>query len=102
MIRIDNLYKGTKPTENNEIFSTLFHNETLKIESIRSNLKRPGELYDQDQDEWVLLLKGEAKIEIVDEIREMGPGDYLFLPKNTLHRVISTSENALWLCIFSS
>ncbi|MDD2370094.1 MAG: cupin domain-containing protein [Sulfuricurvum sp.] len=102
MIHIDNLYKGTKPTENYEIFSTLFHNETLKIESIRSNMKRPGELYDQDQDEWVLLLEGEAQLEIADEIRNISPGDYLFLPKHTLHRVISTSENALWLCIFSS
>jgi cupin 2 domain-containing protein len=91
-----------KPTENNEIFSTLFHNETLTIESIRSNLKTPGELYDQDQDEWVLLIEGEAKIQIADEIRDMNSGDCLFLPKHTLHRVLSTSENAFWLCIFSS
>ncbi|HZF71707.1 cupin domain-containing protein [Sulfuricurvum sp.] len=102
MTHIDNLYKMPNPTENNEIFSTLFHNETLKIESIRSNLKTPGELYDQDQDEWVLLLEGEAKLEIGTQTREMISGDYLFLPKHTLHRVLSTSENALWLCIFSS
>jgi cupin 2 domain-containing protein len=102
LIQIDNLYKGETPTENNELFSILFQNKTLKIESIRSSLKTPGELYDQDQDEWVLLLKGEARIEIINEIRSIRAGDYLFLPKHTLHRVLSTSDNALWLAIFSS
>lgn len=102
MIHISNLYDGENPAENNEIFSTLFQNDILKIESIRSSLKTPGEFYDQDQDEWVLLLQGEARIEIIGEIRSIRSGDYLFLPKRTLHRVISTSENALWLCVFSS
>jgi cupin 2 domain-containing protein len=102
LININNLYEGDYPAENNEIFSTLFQNKTLKIESIRSSLKTPGDLYDQDQDEWVLLLKGEAQIEIIDEIRSIRAGDYLFLPKHTLHRVISTSDNALWLGVFSS
>jgi cupin 2 domain-containing protein len=102
LININNLYEGDYPAENNEVFSILFQNRTLKIESIRSSLKTAGELYDQDQDEWVLLLKGEAQMEIIDEIRSIRAGDYLFLPKHTLHRVISTSDNALWLGVFSS
>lgn len=102
MIRIDNLYEGEKPAENNEVFSTLFQNETVKIESIRSSLRTPGQLYDQDYDEWVLLLEGEAKLEITDEIRTMRSGDYLFLPKHTIHKVLTTSKDALWLAVFSS
>lgn len=102
MIHIGNLYKSEKPAENDEIFSTLFHNEILKIESIRSNLKTAGQLYDQEENEWILLLEGEAQLDIANEIRYMSAGDYLFLPKHTIHRVLSTSENALWLCIFSS
>ncbi len=102
MIHINNLSEGERAAENNEVFSTLFQNKMLKIESIRSSLKTPGQLYNQDQDEWVLLLEGEAKIEIINEIRTIRSGDYLFLPKHTLHRVLSTSENALWLAVFSS
>jgi cupin 2 domain-containing protein len=102
LIRINNLNEGKKAAENSEVFSTLFQNTTLKIESIRSSLKTPGQLYNQDQDEWVLLLEGEAQLEIIDEIRTMYSGDYLFLPKHTQHRVLSTSENALWLAVFSS
>ncbi len=102
MVHIDNLYNGKIPTENNEVFLTLFQNETLKIESIRSSLKTPGQFYDQDQDEWVLLLEGEARIEIIDEIRTMYSGDYIFLPKHTLHKIHSTSDNAFWLAVFSS
>lgn len=102
MIHINNLNEGEKAAENNEVFSTLFQNKTLKIESIRSSLKTAGQLYNQEQDEWVLLLEGEARIEIINDIHIMRSGDYIFLPKHTPHRVHSTSENALWLAVFSS
>lgn len=102
MISINNLYLGQNPRENSEIFSTLFQNDSLKIEAIRSWLKTPGEIYNQVQDEWVLLLSGEAQLEIETLEINLKPGDYLFIPRHTPHRVLSTSQNALWLGVFSS
>jgi cupin 2 domain-containing protein len=102
LIPINNLYSKENPGENSEIFSTLFQNDVLKIESIRSWLKVPGEMYNQTQDEWVLLLSGEAHIQIETDEITLKSGDYLFIPKHTPHQVLSTSENALWLGIFSS
>jgi cupin 2 domain-containing protein len=102
LIRINNLYEEKFPNENREVFSTLFQNESIKIESIRSWLKTPGEVYNQDQDEWVILLEGEAKLEIDNIMVNLQRGDYLFIPKHTLHRVHSTAKNTLWIGVFSS
>jgi len=102
LIPINNLYRQNEPTENTEIFTTLFQNDSLKIESIQSWLKTPGEMYDQQQDEWVILLNGEAELEINALIVPLRSGDYCLIPKHTLHRVLSTSKNALWLTVFSS
>lgn len=99
---IHNIYRKEEPNENQELFSTLFQNDLLKIESIRSWLKTPGEFYDQDQDEWVILLGGKAYLEINGCTFPLKKGDYCFIPKHTLHRVLSTSKNALWLGVFSS
>ncbi len=102
MIQISNLNRLNEPIENSEIFATLFENDSIKIESIQSWLKTPGETYDQDQEEWVILLEGEAVLEIDNRILNLQRGDYFFIPKHTPHRVLSTSKNALWLAVFSS
>lgn len=102
MTPIQNLYLKEEPQKNSEIFSILFQNNSLKIESIRSWLKEPGEIYNQEEDEWVLLIQGKAKLKIEDQIFELSSGDYCFISKHTPHQVLSTSKNALWLGIFSS
>jgi cupin 2 domain-containing protein len=102
LIQIANLNRLDEPIENSEIFATLFKNDSIKIESIQSWLKTPGEFYNQDKDEWVILLKGEAKLEIAHQSFTLTSGDYLFIPKHTLHRVLSTDKNTLWLGVFSS
>jgi len=101
LIIVNNLYHNDKPAENSEIFSTLFQNHSIKIESIRSWLKTPGELYEQEQDEWVLLLTGRACLQVNDQALNLVAGDYCFIPHHTKHQVLSTSNDALWLGIFS-
>lgn len=100
MIRKINLYEGTEPSSNRELFSTLHAAKTVRIESIRSWLKDPGEWYDQEEEEWVALLEGEATLEIAGEILFLQRGDSLLIPSHTLHRVLSTSPNALWIGVF--
>lgn len=102
MIFVNNIHATPCPDQNSELFSTLFENRSLKIEAIRSWLKTPGELYNQEQDEWVLLVEGEAELEIEDQVLTLCRGDYLLIPKHTPHRVRSTAKNTLWLGIFSS
>lgn len=104
--QLNNFYKNFNINKGEEFFDVLLQqkNVNIKIERIISSAhKTPeGKWYNQDDDEWVIVLKGEAKIEFFDgEIFIMKEGDYLSIPKNDKHRVIYTSENpeCLWLAI---
>jgi quercetin dioxygenase-like cupin family protein len=48
-----------------------------------------GEWYDQDGDEWVLLVAGSARLRIdgEDADRELRAGDWILLPAHCRHRV---------------
>jgi len=63
-----------------------------------------GFWYDQDEAEWVLVMRGRARLTIEGEAqeRELGPGDSLFLPAHCRHRVAWTQadEPTVWLAIF--
>jgi len=91
-----------------EIFETLLQRPGLKVERIISSGQAtpPGEWYDQDWDEWVLLLSGSADLLIEGEpdARRLSPGDSLLLPAHCRHRVEWTDPNGqtVWLALHLS
>lgn len=97
-----NIYALENPEPNSECFATLHQNKNIKVEAIRSHLLQPGEVYNQEEDEWVLLIQGKAKLRVNETIITLAKGESLFLPKQTPHQVLSTSEDALWIGVFSS
>lgn len=97
-----NIYTLKKPKPDAECFATIHQTKNIKIEAIRSHLLQPGEIYDQEQDEWVVLIRGHAQLRVTEKIIELEEGESIFLPKHTEHQVLSTSEDALWLGVFSS
>ena len=59
-----------------------------------------GEWYDQDWDEWVVVLEGEARLGYEDgHETTLGRGESLFLPRGLRHRVTYTSSPCLWLAV---
>ncbi len=51
-----------------------------------------------DHDEIVIVIDGEAEFRVGDDVRRIGPGDFVFIPRNTLHgrvRTITKSMSAL-------
>jgi cupin 2 domain-containing protein len=80
----------------------------LRIERIVSTGQATpqGEWYDQEADEWVLLVAGAARLRIDGEPddRELAPGDFILLPAHCRHRVTWTDEMAptVWLAIHFS
>ena len=64
----------------------------------------PGFWYDQEEYEWVILLKGAAAIrfEKCDHVVELTEGMYLQIPAHTKHRVEWTKVNTetIWLAIY--
>jgi cupin 2 domain-containing protein len=93
-----NLYGGEQPPQG-ELFKTLAKLRQVKIERILSSSSPDQALYDQAQDEWVALLRGQATLEVAGEALELAEGDYLVLPAHTPHRVLAASAGALWLAV---
>jgi cupin 2 domain-containing protein len=53
----------------------------------------------QAQDEWVLLVQGEAVLRVAGESVSLRLGDYLFLPAGVPHSVERTSPGTIWLAV---
>lgn len=85
-----------------EIFESLVECHGVKVERIISHsaASPEGVWYDQEHDEWVLLLKGEAVLHLhPDTLISLKTGDHLFLPAHQKHRVASTAAETLWLAV---
>ena len=64
-----------------------------------------GEWYDQEAEEWVALLEGEATITYADgSTAKLTAGDWIRIPPRCRHRVASTSRSprAVWLAVHVS
>lgn len=89
-----------------EIVDILLERPDIRIERIVSTgqATAQGEWYDQDRDEWVLVVAGAARLRIEGEgdDRELGDGDFIMLPAHCRHRVTWTQSEppTIWLAIF--
>ena len=71
----------------------------MVIEQILSGVvDRPVD-YDQDHDEWVVLLEGSAELEINGERLSLEKGDWVLLPRRTPHRLIRTTQGTNWIAV---
>jgi cupin 2 domain-containing protein len=88
-----------------ELVDVLLARPGLRIERIVSTgqVTEDGMWYDQEDDEWVLLVSGAARLQIDGEIeeRELGEGDWLLLPAHCRHRVTWTKSDppTVWLAV---
>lgn len=87
-----------------EIFETLASGDDLQVERIvsRGHATPDGEWYDQEDDEWVILLQGEATLTWGDgTTTDLEAGDALFIEAHCRHRVTHTSEEppCIWLAV---
>ncbi len=102
---MNNLFSNL-PTKNlpNELFETLQAGKQFKLERIISTGQTTPEnqWYDQAQTEWVVLLKGQARLLFEDNNEvTLTPGDHLLIPAHTKHRVSWTTPNetCIWLAL---
>ncbi|WP_136419641.1 cupin domain-containing protein [Herbaspirillum sp. ST 5-3] len=101
-----NLY-GRIPTQLPEEFvQVLATGHGTRIEKIvsKGHCSPPGFWYDQPENEWVLLLKGEAglRFEKDGRVMHLTEGAYVNIPAHEKHRVEWTAENTetIWLAVF--
>jgi len=88
-----------------EVVTELLTTPSLRIERIVSTgqASPADQWYDQDWDEWVILLRGGARLlfEGESEARSLGPGDYVHIPAHRHHRVVWTDPHqvTVWLAV---
>ncbi|ACK67511.1 Cupin 2 conserved barrel domain protein [Rippkaea orientalis PCC 8801] len=104
---MNNIFQIPSNLGDQEIFETILANPTLKVERIISSgqVTEAGKWYDQQQDEWVILLQGEAQLSYEDGRQiNLKKGDYLLIHSHQKHRVDYTSNNppCIWLAIHSN
>ena len=103
---MNNLFADLPSKLPDELVEVLAESEHVRIERIVStgHANPDGFWYDQEEVEWVVVLKGEAKLlfEGDDEPMHMKPGDHINIPAYCKHRVEWTTpdEPTVWLTVF--
>ncbi|MGD0320805.1 MAG: cupin domain-containing protein [Acidimicrobiales bacterium] len=72
--------------------------ETLIEQILSGELDKVLE-FDQDLDEWVVVLRGAAVLEVDGERLSLEQGDWVLLPRRTRHRLVQTARGTSWLAV---
>jgi cupin 2 domain-containing protein len=102
----NNIFSDIPESISAELTETIAGNRAVRIERIVSqgHASRDDFWYDQEQNEFVLLLSGEAKLlfETERRIMHMKAGDYVIIPAHKRHRVEWTApgEKTIWLAVY--
>ena len=101
----ENLFSQIPDSIQDEIYETLLKTGQFRLERIISFGQKtpPGEWYDQEMNEWVVLLKGSAGLlfDGREEVLVIQPGDSVHIPAHRRHRVewTDTEQVTIWLAL---
>lgn len=99
-----NIFSSIPADLPNELTETLVQANHVRIERIVSqgHASPEGFWYDQEENEFVLLIQGKARLRFEDSVVEMKPGDWIEIPARSKHRVEWTTpdERTVWLVVF--
>ena len=98
-MKTGNMFADAAPPLKGERFEPILSHKNLVIERILSSAAVTPCEYVQQQDEWVVLLQGDAVLRVAGETVMLKSGDYLFLPAGTPHMVEHVSQGAIWLAV---
>ena len=91
-----------------EVFEVLASGGGVLVERIVSagHASEPGWWLEQERDEWVALLEGEATLAFEEDgaTLRLVPGDHVLIPAGERHRVESTRSEppSVWLAVHVS
>jgi len=102
----NNILKNIPKNLTEELVDILAEGKSFRLERIvsKGHTSPKGFWYDQDENEFVLLIKGEAKILFEENAKPVtiSEGDYINIPTHTKHRVEWTDPKieTIWLALF--
>ena len=100
----NNLFDNLPTSIPNELIQVIAGNHHVRIERIVSHghVSPDGFWYHQDENEWVIVLKGAARLRFDDRSVDLKPGDFVNIPAHKKHRVewTTSDEPTIWLAVF--
>jgi cupin 2 domain-containing protein len=93
-----NIYDYLSP-QSGETFTTLLEHKNIKINRIVSSSELEPVEYMQEDDEWLVLLDGEATLLIENKEKVLTKGETLFIPAKVPHTVLKTNNDTIWLTV---
>ncbi|MEE4217114.1 MAG: cupin domain-containing protein [Xanthomonadales bacterium] len=101
---MSNLFKSIPADIDGEVFEVLASSANVKVERIvsKGHTSPVKGWYDQESNEFVLLLKGAARLEFDDgRVEQLAPGDWLDIAAHRKHRVAWTEAGTetVWLAV---
>jgi len=99
-----NIFNQIPSDLSKEVFELLAQNNGVRIERIISKGQKSPDTgwYDQDESEWVMVLRGAAAISFESgTVLNLTEGDYVQIEPHEKHKVTNTSTNpeTIWLAI---
>lgn len=100
-MQIRNLLTDLPQVSGEERNDTLAGNPHARLLRIISPPHYRSEPFQQQEDEWVMVLQGEATLDLAGHPIQLGSGDSLLIPAGTPHQVTDTSSDPLciWLAL---
>jgi len=100
-----NIFDDIPDQLESELFNQLLQTDSVRIERIVSKGHTSPESgwYDQDENEWVVVLQGSGEILFEDSEKILlHPGDHFNISAHRKHKVTWTDpdETTVWLAIF--
>jgi cupin 2 domain-containing protein len=104
MIAVQSLFAGIPREMPGEFFGEILRTDAFRVERIvsRGQASPPGFWYDQETEEWVLLVSGSATLRFEDgRLIDLAPGDHILIPSHLRHRVERTEPEGetVWLAL---
>jgi cupin 2 domain-containing protein len=97
---MNNIFIPNQDNPEEEQFDTLLQIPNIHIEKITSYGQTSDQWYEQEDDEWVVLIEGEGHLLFKDGSKvKLKKGEHIHIPKMKRHKVIYTSSPAIWLAI---
>ncbi len=104
-MRKDNIFSHMPDHGSPEVFTKLAATGKVRIERIvsRGHVSPEGFWYDQEQNEWVMVIAGSARIAFAGQAEdvELNAGDHIIIPAHVRHRVSWTvpDRETIWLAV---
>ncbi len=103
---LKNIFSDIPKRLPDELIEIISEKQNIRIERIisRGHISSSDFWYDQDKQEFVMLISGEAKMrfEKGNTIVHMKAGDYIIISAHERHRVewTSTDRDTVWLAVY--